>query len=240
MVLQGTRLGTSAHSLRQPGGLAASGGLTAAGSLASDIEILAFFTPCLLQLTLVGVGHTIRATHLPGQGREPLRAVPGTGRQVPYPWDALSCPGSMREGHQGEERRGARTAAGSSEPRSVLTGLRGTARQVKSHTQRSSSVSSSHQPPYCRHRSCSHSLPSPEPEPPEPHSGAKEDRDEKGLMSSRAELRKSRGDGAKAPSLTPGCAPDRGSSPQLHRPTQITADSTSSAQTTPESWAHIY
>lgn len=62
----------------------------------------------------------------------------------------------------------------------VLTGLRGTARQVKSQTQRSSSASSSHQPPYCRHRSCSHSLPSPEPEPPEPHSGAEEIWGEKG------------------------------------------------------------
>lgn len=235
-----TRLGTSAQSLCQPAGLAAFGGLTAAGSLASDIEILAFFTPCLLQLTLVGVGHTIRATHLPGQGGKPLRAVPGTGRQVPYPWDALSCPGSMREGHQEEERRGARTAAGSPELLSVLTGLRGTARQVKSHTQRSSSASSSHQPPYCRHRSCSHSLPSPEPEPPEPHSGVKEDRGEKGLTPSSTELGESRGDGAKALSLTRGCAPDRRSSPQLHGPIQITAGLSSSAQARPESWAHTY
>lgn len=160
--------------------------LTTTGSLASDIEILALLTPCLLQLTLVGVSHTIRATNLPGHGWKPLRAAPGTGRQVPYPWDALSCAGSMRERHQGEERRG---AACSPEVLSVLTGLRGTARQVKSHTQRSSSASSSHQPPYCRHRSWSHSDPSPEPEPPEPHSAVKEDDGEKG---------QSREDGAKA------------------------------------------
>lgn len=52
----------------------------------------------------------------------------------------------------------------------VVTGLRGTAKQVKSHTQRSSSMSSSHRPPNRRHRSCSHSPSSPEPDPPEPHS----------------------------------------------------------------------
>lgn len=49
------------------------------------------------------------------------------------------------------------------------TGLRGTVWQVKSHTQRSSSVSSSHDPPYRRQRSCSQ-VSDPEPEPPEPQS----------------------------------------------------------------------
>lgn len=214
-VTQGTRLRTRACSLCQPGGPAASGALTAAGSLATDIEILAFFTPSLLQLTLVGVGHTIRATHLPGQGGEPLRH-----RQAGCL--SMGCPVLPREHagrppHQGEERKGARAAANSPELLSVLTGLRGTARQVKSHTQRSSSASSSHQPPYCRHRSCSHSLPSPEPEPPEPHSGAKEDHGEKGLTGSRVELGDSRGTGPKPPpSLTKCCAPDRGSPSKSH------------------------
>lgn len=54
--------------------------------------------------------------------------------------------------------------------RLVPTRFRGTAPQVKSQTQRSSSTSSSHEPPYRRQLSRSHSLASPEPEPPEPHS----------------------------------------------------------------------
>jgi len=225
---RGTRLGSSAPSSCQPGGPAAFGALTTAGSLASDIEILAFLTPCLLQLTLVGVGHTIRATNLPGQGGKLLRAIPGTGRQVPYPWDALSCPAIMREGTRGKERRGART--GSPELLGVLTGLRGTARQVKSHTQRSSSASSSHQPPYRRHRSCSHSLPSPEPEPPEPHSGAKEGHGEKGLPPSRAEIGESRSDGVWPISPTCGSAPAH---PNHSRSNPLSPG-------TPESWTHIY
>lgn len=51
-----------------------------------------------------------------------------------------------------------------------LTGLLRTPWQLKSQTHGPSSESSSQMPPRCRHRSCSHSLSSPEPEPPEPHS----------------------------------------------------------------------
>lgn len=49
------------------------------------------------------------------------------------------------------------------------TGLWGTLWQVKSQIQRSSSASSSHEPPNMRQRSCSQ-LSTPEPEPPEPQS----------------------------------------------------------------------
>lgn len=54
----------------------------------------------------------------------------------------------------------------------TLTGLLGTLWQVKSHTHRSSSASSSHEPPNMRHRSCSQ-LSAPDPEPPEPQSASK-------------------------------------------------------------------
>lgn len=106
--------------------------LTTAGSLAGDIEVLAFFTPRLLQLTLIGVGHIVRATDLPGQHGQ-------LSEKVSCPWDAL---GSMWQGHQAEGSKDSSPGM-----LNVLTGLRGTARQVKSHTQRSSSASSSHQPP---------------------------------------------------------------------------------------------
>lgn len=53
-----------------------------------------------------------------------------------------------------------------------LTGLLGTLWQVKSHTQRSSSASSSHEPPNMRQRSCSQPS-TPEPDPPEPQSALK-------------------------------------------------------------------
>lgn len=52
------------------------------------------------------------------------------------------------------------------------TGLRGTLWQVKSQTQRSSSASSSHEPPNVRQRSCSQ-LSTPEPDPPDPQSAWK-------------------------------------------------------------------
>ena len=51
------------------------------------------------------------------------------------------------------------------------TGLWGTLWQVKSHTHRSSSASSSHEPPNMRQRSCSQ-LSTPEPDPPEPQSAS--------------------------------------------------------------------
>lgn len=49
------------------------------------------------------------------------------------------------------------------------TSLRGTLWQVYSQTQPSSSLSSSHEPPNLRQRSCSHAS-TPEPEPPDPQS----------------------------------------------------------------------
>ena len=48
----------------------------------------------------------------------------------------------------------------------------GTLWQVKSHTQRSSSASSSHEPPNKRQRSCSQPS-TPEPDPPEPQSAVR-------------------------------------------------------------------
>lgn len=56
--------------------------------------------------------------------------------------------------------------------RAALTGLLGTLWQVKSQTHRSSSASSSHEPPNVRQRSCSQPS-APDPEPPEPQSASK-------------------------------------------------------------------
>lgn len=56
-------------------------------------------------------------------------------------------------------------------PEAALTGVLGTLWQVKSQTHRSSSASSSHEPPNMRQRSCSQ-LSAPDPEPPEPQSAS--------------------------------------------------------------------
>lgn len=63
-------------------------GLTAAGSLAGDVEVLALFAPRLLQLALVGVGHAVRATDLAGQRGELLRAGPPAIGSPLLSWDA--------------------------------------------------------------------------------------------------------------------------------------------------------